>query len=748
MTSSILTNSSAMTALRVLNQINKNLATTQNRISTGLKVASAKDNASFWAVSTTMRSDVNSFKAISDNLSLAENSLTVARTGAEQISKLIDTIKQKTTAAQEGSISKEKLQADIDAALEQIEEITKTANFNGVKLLEDTSKVRILSSIGRDGSNVDASYISFTAQDLSFKPRGGLEVISGLSVLDRGDSMVENKTDGVSVYDIGGIDSRRVRLTFDPVSFSTSAADNDFNLTYLDHTGAARTMAIDNLVSSSDMNDLATAIMAQATGTQAVVDSVTWDEDKGLTINMAHGNTFTDFQEDGTGVAIDNSTVYTADKGNELVFTYQDADGVSRQLKHTLTRDITANADGAQALVEDLKANAAFTKLFTIDYNATSGTFKLSNVSRDTPVTLTGWSGPALTKQSETVRFDVGRNVAGEAVGANITLDSTSGDNDFQITYLDADGVQKTANFSDAASDWADATTSGFVSRFNTAMAGVATASYSASSGLTMTFLNGASFVGVANTTDAAMVTSSTPADRGTSVRQTSDLNFQDTPLRMNEEISFSYDVNGLKKEVVFKVAGADTATGTRLDDQTNPNRIVLALDARQVTHDSTTGTKIASEIVAALQAGNLPATFGLLPNTDASAPPVMNTSLSYQLDGNRLILSSAGGFDSIHTTTLPVTDYDQLLDNIEEAMRVATDSAAALGSAQGRIEIQKDFITELVDSLTDGIGTLIDANMNEESARLQALQVQQQLGIQSLSIANQAPQSLLSLFQ
>ena len=52
------------------------------------------------------------------------------------------------------------------------------------------------------------------------------------------------------------------------------------------------------------------------------------------------------------------------------------------------------------------------------------------------------------------------------------------------------------------------------------------------------------------------------------------------------------------------------------------------------------------------------------------------------------------------------------------------------------------------MDAITRGIGTLVDADMNEESTRLQALQVQQQLGVQSLSIANQASQSILSLFR
>ena len=75
-------------------------------------------------------------------------------------------------------------------------------------------------------------------------------------------------------------------------------------------------------------------------------------------------------------------------------------------------------------------------------------------------------------------------------------------------------------------------------------------------------------------------------------------------------------------------------------------------------------------------------------------------------------------------------------------------DSAASFGSAQGRIETQTQFISGLTDAMKTGIGALVDANMEEASARLQALQVQQQLATQSLSIANQAPQAILQLFR
>ena len=87
-------------------------------------------------------------------------------------------------------------------------------------------------------------------------------------------------------------------------------------------------------------------------------------------------------------------------------------------------------------------------------------------------------------------------------------------------------------------------------------------------------------------------------------------------------------------------------------------------------------------------------------------------------------------------------------LENIDTFLNTAIDAAASFGSDQGRIDLQSGFIGKLTDSLRAGIGSLVDADMEEASARLQALQVQQQLGIQSLSIANQAPQSILALFR
>ncbi|RID90739.1 flagellin [Gemmobacter lutimaris] len=87
-------------------------------------------------------------------------------------------------------------------------------------------------------------------------------------------------------------------------------------------------------------------------------------------------------------------------------------------------------------------------------------------------------------------------------------------------------------------------------------------------------------------------------------------------------------------------------------------------------------------------------------------------------------------------------------LGNIESMIQTSINAAADFGSTQKRIDTQAGFVSSLTDSLKTGIGSMVDADMEEASARLQALQVQQQLSVQSLSIANQSPQSILSLFR
>ncbi len=96
---------------------------------------------------------------------------------------------------------------------------------------------------------------------------------------------------------------------------------------------------------------------------------------------------------------------------------------------------------------------------------------------------------------------------------------------------------------------------------------------------------------------------------------------------------------------------------------------------------------------------------------------------------------------ESVESAKTAIGDIEKLIDT-------AIKGAATLGSAAKRISDQSAFVGKLSDALKSGIGALVDADMEETSAKMQALQVQQQLGIQALSIANQAPQSVLGLFR
>ena len=114
---------------------------------------------------------------------------------------------------------------------------------------------------------------------------------------------------------------------------------------------------------------------------------------------------------------------------------------------------------------------------------------------------------------------------------------------------------------------------------------------------------------------------------------------------------------------------------------------------------------------------------------------------------------SVAGSTDGLDISALTDSDNDledleQMIGVVDTAISSMTDAATALGAAKARVGIQQDFVKGLMDAISRGVGQLVDADMNEESTRLQALQVKQQLGVQALSIANSSSQQILSLFR
>src|SRR5690554_5481034 len=109
-----MTNPSAMTALQTLQSINKNLETTQSRISTGYRVAEASDNAAYWSIATTMRSDNSAMSAVTDSLGLGAAQVDVAYTAMDVVKDTLDNLKAKLVTAQQPDIDKGKIQSEIE----------------------------------------------------------------------------------------------------------------------------------------------------------------------------------------------------------------------------------------------------------------------------------------------------------------------------------------------------------------------------------------------------------------------------------------------------------------------------------------------------------------------------------------------------------------------------------------------------------------------------------------------------------
>lgn len=487
--SSILTNQGAMVALQTLKTINSNLLSVQSEISTGMKVSTAKDSASIWAISKIMESDVKGFKGISESLSLGESTVAVARQGAETVTDLLTDIKSKIVASQEENVDRQKIQTDVKALRDQINSVVNAAQFNGLNLVKGTADVNILSSLDRAGDgSVTASNITVARQDLT----------TSAGVLGTGTDLSANAT------------------------LSAASATNAGN-------NATVTIATD-----TDMSD---NILSISVG--------------GATLSFGAGDLSGD--QDAAASAISGAI-------NALGIVGVTASVATNVITLTSTRafdDVALTASGATA------------------------------------------SAGTIAERAETLTFSGAANVA------------------------EGDGYQATV--------------------------GSATFTYVAGKGET--------FEDVTKGLKAAI-------DGGT-------------------------------------ISGASTQA-----TQNTSGQWVLKIDN----------------------------------NT--------SSSISLARAGAAGGTASGGmyGLDSIDVTTN--AGADAALANIETLINNSIDAAAEFGSAQGRIETQRDFIGKLTDSLKAGIGTLVDADMEEASARLQALQVQQQLGVQSLSIANQAPQSLLSLFR
>lgn len=128
-----------------------------------------------------------------------------------------------------------------------------------------------------------------------------------------------------------------------------------------------------------------------------------------------------------------------------------------------------------------------------------------------------------------------------------------------------------------------------------------------------------------------------------------------------------------------------------------------------------------------------------------------LDRDVSGAVTASNITVASVDFEAGLNLTSIDMSDAttaEASIDDIEALIQAAVDGAAALGASAARIEKQNEFVSKVTDAMKSGIGALVDTNMEEASARLKALQTQQQLGVQALTIANSAPETLQQLFR
>ncbi|UQR62202.1 flagellin [Bradyrhizobium sp. C-145] len=193
--SSLLTNSSAMTALQTLRSVSSQLSTTQTRISTGQRVATASDNAAYWSIATSMRADNAALSAVSDSLGLSAATVDTEYTALNKVlgdsNSGLTKLQSLLVEAKTAGIDRSKIQSEITQIQQDMKNVASAATFNGVNWLSTTATtpatVNLVSSFSRVGATPTTRSITVTVANYSLytsTTSGILDTVSGSASVD------------------------------------------------------------------------------------------------------------------------------------------------------------------------------------------------------------------------------------------------------------------------------------------------------------------------------------------------------------------------------------------------------------------------------------------------------------------------------------------------------------------------------------------------------------------------------------
>jgi flagellin len=245
---SVNTNYGALIALQSLNQTNKDLAEVQNRINTGLKVATAKDNGAVYAIAQQQRARVSSLDAVMSGIDRATSTIDVALSAGSAISDLLNQLKEKAVAAQATDLSSDQrsaLQADFDALRNQINQIANASTFNGVNLVAaGGSNMSVLTS--------DLAGATTGRQITSTAVAGTVPALSAYIVGNGSVAAADDPTFNINGVAIGTVDITATMTVADYLSAVSTATGGRVSASY-DQTTGTFTYVAPEATASSDL---------------------------------------------------------------------------------------------------------------------------------------------------------------------------------------------------------------------------------------------------------------------------------------------------------------------------------------------------------------------------------------------------------------------------------------------------------------------------------------------------------------
>jgi len=856
---SVNTNVAAITALRTLQQTNNQLDQTQSRISTGLKIGEAKDNAAYWAISTTLKSDNKSLATVKDALGLGSATVDVAYQGLTKAKDVLDEIKAKLTAATQDGVDRTTIQAEISELQKQLVSIASSSVFAGENWLSvDTSSAAyqstkgIVSGSSRDmNGNVAVSTVNVQLNGLALfdsnpnskgivnsavtlKKADGTELTvggtnaSGAAPSTAGLTGATTEVKGAAVAAASGA---KATLGY----FTTSGLDvNDklkFDMTLNGGTTATVTVDLTNVSSAAtfktalegglnaagfgaagvnvdvaiDATTGAISFASKLTGASAgvtVANVVAQDGDGAIVAGSKSGMTALAGVKTGT----DTAAAYTF--ANVYSGTNQEAGAIltfSAELSGTTkTFDVTttnATATIDQYIVDMQRdVNSAFGNnkivvgkdvagtritLTSVDKGEAQSIIVNSVAVKFDPATAgtvdtSGFTNGAARASGTSTQafFDAGTysaSIAGaqrqdrlqfevQTAGQSwktVSVDLSKLDYTSQSTYMaglqasvDAAvglGVVQVMNGAGASTGGVASGNIAFASTAKGAAASVQLRNVQVLDG------NGTTTSKLGLTTGTAAGTAAVVAPTAASVLTGSAFTAPVT-FDSQDSMTFKLTVNGgAAKAVTVNKATVEAALAGSVGYVADSGTVSTAADFAKVLKSALDKAGVTGIDVSALSIA--PDANKIKFESQTTGPATIST-ISLDVAS---VVSTTGG-DTISVDKINIGDaamtalgvdgtnrkdvLSAYISVVNTAINNVTTAASNLGAVASRIDMQKSFVNTLMDTIDKGVGGLIDADMSEESTKLQALQVKQSLGVQALSIANQSSQNILRLFQ